>query len=103
MSFKVVIQPNAAEEIEATYRYLASQVPETAARWFNGLEEAIYSLEKHPGRCALAPENDAVGREIRQLLYGRRNRKYRVLFTLQGSEVHVLHFRHWAERPQDID
>lgn len=43
-----------------------------------------------PERCPLAPENDAFEVEIRQLIY----RSHRVLFTVLGSRVHILHIRH---------
>ena len=34
--------------------------------------------------------------EIRQLLYGRRGGVYRVLFTITGRDIRVLHIRHAA-------
>ena len=37
----------------------------------------------------LAPEDDEFSEEIRQMVIGR----YRVLFTIKGREVHVLHVR----------
>jgi hypothetical protein len=37
----------------------------------------------------IAPENDEFVEEIRQMIVGR----YRVLFTIQGRKVHVLHVR----------
>jgi hypothetical protein len=60
---------------------------------------AIESLNVYPQRCGLAPESDAFEVEIRHLLYGRKGRRYRALLTLVGNTVHVLHFRHWAQRP----
>lgn len=58
--------------------------------------DALNSLTESPERCGLAPENDAVEPEIRQLLYGRRSGVYRALFTITGREVRVLHIRHAA-------
>ncbi len=45
-----------------------------------------------PERCAHAPENRWFKREIRQLLYDQ----YRILFTIRGRTVRVLHVRHGA-------
>jgi plasmid stabilization system protein ParE len=98
MIYRVVIQPPAQADIEATYLRIAAEAPETAVRWYNGLIDAIESLSLHPRRCALAPENPAFEHEIRHLLYGRTGRRYRVLFTVVDDRVHVLHFRHWAQR-----
>lgn len=99
MTYRVIVQPPAEGEIEQVYLRIAQRAPQAAASWFNGLLEAIRSLADFPQRCALAPENDAFEEEIRQLLYGRKGRRYRALFTTVGDEVHVLHFRHWAQRP----
>ena len=98
MKYRVVIQPPAREDIEAAYVGRAEQSPAAAARWYNGLVEAVGSLADMPRRCVLAPENDAFAVEIRQLFYGRRAGRYRILFTIHGREVHILHVRHGARR-----
>ncbi len=97
-TYRVIIQPAAAAEIEHAYLRIAAEAPETAARWYNGLLDAIESLSAHPRRCSLAPENSAFEYEIRYLLYGRKGRRYRVLLTVLEDAVHVLHFRHWAQQ-----
>ena len=42
-----------------------------------------------PRAFPLAPEDDEFSEEIRQMIAGR----YRVLFTVKGRKVHVLHVR----------
>ena len=69
---------------------------EAAANWYNSIMEALYTLEEMPRRCALAPENEDFKDEIRQLLHGKRRDTYRILFTVQGETVYVLHIRHSA-------
>jgi len=98
MSYQVIIQPRAEADISAAYAYRAAQAPQAAARWFAGLIEAVYTLEQLPARCPLAPENGHFPEEIRQLLYGTRRDVFRILFTIQGDTVHVLHVRHGAQR-----
>jgi hypothetical protein len=49
-------------------------------------------------RCPLAPENKEFPFEVRQLLYGRKPHLYRVLFTIEGDTVVVLHIRHGRRR-----
>ncbi len=98
MTYCVIIEPPAEAELEEAYQWIARDAPQAAARWYNGLVEAIDSLKSLPERCPLAPENDAFDEDIRQLLYGKRRYKYRILFTIVGQRVHVLHIRHGARQ-----
>lgn len=94
--FRVIIQPPASAEMEKAFLWIAERNPEAAAKWFNGLQEAILGLAIFPDRCPLAPENDAFKEEIRQLIYGRREGRYQIYFTIRADSVHVLHVRHGA-------
>jgi plasmid stabilization system protein ParE len=100
MKYRIILQPRALQDLEEAYRWIAERSPEAAARWYNGLTRTIATLQDHPQRCGLASESSSVGREIRQLLYGRRGGVYRVLFVVQETQVHILHIRHAAR--QDI-
>jgi hypothetical protein len=42
----------------------------------------------------LPPEDADSPFEVRHLLYGRRPHVYRVLFTIKGDKVTILHIRH---------
>ena len=92
----VVVEIPAQQDIAEAHRWLAERAPEAADRWFNGIYDTIGSLETFPERCPLAPESKFFNREIRQLFHGRRQNKYRILFTVGEREVHVLHVRHGA-------
>jgi len=98
MTYRVIIQPTAEAELDAAYRRIRARASAAAARWFNGIVEAINTLQEFPARCPLAPENGHFAEEIRQLLYGRRRDRYRILFTIGEETVHVLHIRHGAQR-----
>jgi plasmid stabilization system protein ParE len=98
MTYHVIIQPNAEAELDEAYVYRHARASQAAARWFAGIVEAINSLAHFPERCPLAPENEYFTEEIRQLLYGRRRDVFRILFTMQGDTVHVLHIRHGAQQ-----
>jgi plasmid stabilization system protein ParE len=65
-------------------------------RWLGNLLTRIDTLEKHPGRCRLAPEADELGMELRELLFGKRRGTYRILFVIGGQKVNILHIRHAA-------
>ena len=94
MKYRVIIQPPAAAEMDEAYLWIAERAPDSAAKWFSGLEVAIYTLEDFPQRCPLAEESKAFDVEIRQLVYGKRVGAYRILFTIVEDAVHVLHVRH---------
>jgi plasmid stabilization system protein ParE len=98
MGYRVRLMPEAENDIEKLYRWLIARSPVRGAAWFNGMIDAIDSLESHPERCQLAPENQYFEQEIRQLLYGGGRGVYRILFTIKDDTVIVLHVRHGARR-----
>ena len=91
VSYRVLIQPQASEDIEAAY----GRSHERAAASLNGAFSAIESLTEFPRRCALAPEDEVFDPEIRHLLHGG----FRILFTVQEDQLRILHIRHGARRP----
>ncbi len=103
MSYQVIVQPPAREDIEAAFLYIQKLAPSSADRWLDGLENAIKRLEELPNRCGLARESNEFHEDIRQLLYGRGYWKYRVLFVIRGDVVRVLHVRHGAQRAMRAD
>jgi plasmid stabilization system protein ParE len=98
MTFKVVIQPPALTDIEAAYLYIRQQNPRAGDRWLEEMLTAIEELKTFPNRHGLARESDAFDEPIRQLLVGRRQHVYRVLFVIRSNVVRVLHVRHAARR-----
>jgi plasmid stabilization system protein ParE len=95
MAFLVETTPESERDAEAILEWLYSQhAGDTGIRWFLALEDAIASLATSPARCPLAPENADSPFEVRHLLYGRRPHVYRILFTISGNTVTVLHIRH---------
>jgi plasmid stabilization system protein ParE len=61
-----------------------------AQRWARQLRTAVLEqLAVMPKAFPPAPENDDFLENIRQMVVGR----YRVLFTIEGRKVHVLHIR----------
>jgi plasmid stabilization system protein ParE len=100
MVYRVELSPTAVADLERIYEWMAQQSPQTAADWLEGCYRAVVSLEQFPERCSLAIESEALGIEIRQLLY---KRKVRILFTLvreaEGDgAVRVHRIRHAAQR-----
>lgn len=95
MGFRVEITEEAERDGQGILEWLISQnAREAGLHWFQGLKEAMASLSELPERCPLAAESISFPFEVRQLLYGRKPHVYRVLFTVQGEVVYVLHIRH---------
>ena len=98
MTYTVIFSPHALEELDAAYQWLVEETPQHAPEWHNAMVEATLSLEQHPGRCPLAPDFRNHSEEIRQLLHGNRQHAYRILFTIRGDSVYILHVRHAARK-----
>jgi plasmid stabilization system protein ParE len=92
MTYQVIVSSRAKRDIREAARWIAQFAPPQATQWHYDIEAAILTLEHHPFRCPLAPENQFFPLEIRQLLF----QKYRILYTVKGAEVHVLYVVHSA-------
>jgi plasmid stabilization system protein ParE len=97
--FRVIILPAAERDIADAYEWIAERDSQAANRWYNRLLDVIDSLESMPLRCPIAPERKFFNAEIREIFHGRRQHRYRILFTVSGDAVHVLHVRHGARVP----
>lgn len=101
MAFRVELTTQAHLDATAILEWLISEhAGETGLRWFEGMEEAIASLDTFPDRCPLVPESQEFPFEVRQLLYGRKPNVYRILFTIEADTVRVLSIR--APRRQHV-
>jgi toxin ParE1/3/4 len=102
MGYRVEIARRAEAELEELYLWVVERAPQQGARWFNGLERAVLSMDQHPKRCPVAPESVDSDYPIRVLTYGRKPHAYRVFFTVDDDAgiVRVLHVRRGArQRP----
>ena len=94
MTYRVELTNRAARDLEILYHEKNASDSLAAARWFNGLEAAVYTLEKFPHRCPIAPER----KSLHHVLYGKKPHVYRVIFEIheQRKLVRVLTIRHGA-------
>jgi plasmid stabilization system protein ParE len=96
MKYRVCIETRAIRDIDEACGWIGAQAPEAAERWFSAIEAEIYSLAHFPERCPRAREADLFPYDLRQLVYGRKQGRYRIIFTVRMQAVHVLHVRHGA-------
>ena len=91
--FKVILTPNAQDDIRKAFAWLEEEDPIHAEKWSREIQDKIIDLGTLPESHAIAPESEAFEGEIRQLLVGRGT-PWRVFFTVDGKLVQVLHVRH---------
>ena len=98
MAYRVELTVRARRDLDYLYEWVHADESIAAARWYNGLEKAVYRLEQLPRRCPIAPERRKTGRPLRNLLYGRKPHVYRVIYEIDETQkvIHVLTIRHGA-------
>jgi toxin ParE1/3/4 len=94
MRYLVRLTDRALRDMEAIYKFMEADSSENAFVWFNGLAEAIYSLERFPERASVIPED----KKLRHLLFGKKPNTYRIIYAVdkRNKAVNVLHIRHGA-------
>ena len=103
MSHEIEYTANALREIGDTYLWIKQRGELTASRWREELIHKIESLAVQPEKHRLAPESHRFTKEIRQLLFRKRRRQFRVLYTIEGRRVVILSFRHHSRQPLSGD
>jgi plasmid stabilization system protein ParE len=63
------------------------------------MRRAIGTLSEMPSRCPIARDDFGGAAVVRQLFYGRRRNRYRILFAVEADAVQILHVRHGARAP----
>jgi plasmid stabilization system protein ParE len=99
MAYRVEVTEIAAAEIDSAYLWLRQRSPGAAERWYRGLMASLATLRENPRRCVRVLGSSSGGTEIRQLIYGRRHGRYRIVFTISDDTVEVLRVRHGARAP----
>ncbi|QEG36733.1 type II toxin-antitoxin system RelE/ParE family toxin [Bythopirellula goksoeyrii] len=109
MTCYLQLTDEAADQLFAIAQWYAetSQSLEIAANWYDGLLDALETLEENPHRGELAAENDLFDFELRELCYGSgKHKTHRALYRIAGTRVEILSIRHLAQRglsPTDLD
>jgi plasmid stabilization system protein ParE len=96
MTFLVRVLRRAERDVEGILHFIAEvrKAPEGALRWYRAYEAALDRLAKEAGTLPLAPESEFVEYDVRQTHFRtRKGKTYRMLFTIVGEEVRVLHVR----------
>jgi plasmid stabilization system protein ParE len=97
LAFDVRIADAAIRDAEEYYAYIREHSHDglAAQNWWDGLLDAIATLERYPARCTFVAERVAVGLQIRQLLYA----SHRILFDIAHETVRIHRIYPAAGRP----
>jgi plasmid stabilization system protein ParE len=89
--YSVVFEDSAQVDMQASYNWGCKVWGKAKAQnWVRDVRTVTKKqLGTLPAAHPIAPENDEFAEEIRHLVVGR----YRILFTIRGKKVHVLHIR----------
>ena len=94
MIYNVVALRAAEADFNGMLEYIAARSKSGAAAWAKAFDQALAHLELNAATCPLAPENDYVSFDVREVLFKtRRGLIYRILFTIQERTVFILHVR----------
>lgn len=102
MPYRVIVTPEADDDLSTAYQYIRSHAPRAAREWLRRARQSFKSLAQHPQRCPLSPESASFNVPIRELLFGMGNRgTYRILFVVNEKTVYILHVRHGSMLPME--
>ena len=89
--YVVIFEDSAQADVRESYDWgCRAWGKREAQQWVRQMRTAaLKQLGVIPKAFPPAPEDDEFSEEIRQMVVGR----YRVLFTIKGRKVHVLHVR----------
>lgn len=97
VKYRVELTAQAEGDVGRVLRWFREQQATTAGGlWLGQMMARIDTLEKNPGRCRFAEEAEDLGIELRELLFGKRQGTYRILFVIAEQTVQILHIRHGA-------
>ena len=104
MSFQVKISPRAKAEFEDQLLYLLERSPKGADAWAFAFQTTITDLEKHAETHGLAPESSDHPIDIHQVIFKtKRGYPYRLLYSIDGTEVQIHSVRGVGQDLTDVE
>ena len=93
--FKVILTPEALDDLSAVHKYIAADSPDNAARMAERILDAVERLSDLPQRFAVVRTKRKLPYELRKVVV----RPYKILYSIEGTVVYVRTIRHGARRP----
>ncbi len=98
MTYRVIFQRLAVQDLDDAFVCAARKAPATAARWLDRFQAALQGLDANPQRCPRAREQRMVDTDLLEILFGKTPSVYRVIFVIDGDTVRVLRIRRAQRR-----
>jgi plasmid stabilization system protein ParE len=99
VTYRLRVTARAVADADESYAWIVEHASlDQAERWYQGLFKQMETLTKHPTRCPRVAESDKFPEELRQLLYGKRKNKHRIIFAVRDGDVVVLFIQHSARQ-----
>ena len=94
MAYLVELSTRAEQDLIHIAQRISAGESASAARWFDGLDKAISTLENFPRRCPITPESKKTKQGLRHLLYS----SMRIIYEIDEARelVRVITIRHSA-------
>ncbi len=94
MNFPVRLVASAKADVHGIYAWLLSRSVKGADNWYASLSARLERLSYDASGCAVALESHRLKRDLRETYFKTRyGNRYRLIFTIVGSEVRVLRVR----------
>ena len=94
MKYQIGLQVRAESDSNRIYLWLRSRSETGAGSWFTALLKRLNRLESDAPNCPRARESDRFTDDLREAYFKTRSgKRYRIIFTIMGSEVRVLRIR----------
>jgi plasmid stabilization system protein ParE len=104
MTYRLIISDRAKRDRDRAFDWYRDHYsPEFAARWYDGICDAVDSLARDPMRCHKARESECFPFELHEILCGTGRHKHRILFALENDVISILHIRHTSQRDLTSD
>jgi plasmid stabilization system protein ParE len=102
MNYRVDISIPALQDAETGFLWIRQFSRDAAKMWYEGLLEAVFSLEENPQRGNIAKESEFIERELRQLIYGKKTQMYKIYFEIREAEKIVRVYRIWHTSKESL-
>lgn len=90
----ISIEEEARRNIDAIYAWLVERSQEGANRWYDQLHQTFKIIADDSNQFSEASESCQFDMEILNLTFRMKSgRTYRVLFTIDGDQAHILFVR----------
>jgi hypothetical protein len=94
MKYTALLTDEAQANAQSIYDWLLERSAQGATNWFKALLAGMAEIELQPDAFPLATESFLAANFVREHYFKTRHgRVYRLLFTIKGSEVHVIYVR----------